>query len=204
MPKYYCDYCDIFLTHDSPSVRKAHNAGWKHRMHVQNYYSGLDQDHVQQIVDKLTAAYAGLPGAPDFNTMAPMGGPFAMNGPPGMRPPFMGRPGPPFGPPFRPGFPGGPGMPPPGFPPGGPPPFGRPGPFPLQPPGGFPRPPPGMFPHPPPFGVPPGGPGGPPPGWAPPGPGGPHHGPGSEPNGLNKRPYEGESDEMVKRVKAEM
>lgn len=51
MPKYYCDYCDIFLTHDSINVRKAHNAGWKHRlliskfrnrrMQVQNYYSGM-------------------------------------------------------------------------------------------------------------------------------------------------------------------
>lgn len=25
MPRYYCDYCDVFLTHDSPSVRKQHN-----------------------------------------------------------------------------------------------------------------------------------------------------------------------------------
>uniref|UniRef100_A0A0K0EER8 Matrin-type domain-containing protein n=1 Tax=Strongyloides stercoralis TaxID=6248 RepID=A0A0K0EER8_STRER len=25
MPKYYCDYCDAYLTHDSPSVRKTHN-----------------------------------------------------------------------------------------------------------------------------------------------------------------------------------
>ncbi|VEL33251.1 unnamed protein product [Protopolystoma xenopodis] len=24
MPKYYCDYCEAFLTHDSPSVRKTH------------------------------------------------------------------------------------------------------------------------------------------------------------------------------------
>lgn len=33
------DYCDIFLTHDSASVRKAHNGGWKHRNFVQEYYS---------------------------------------------------------------------------------------------------------------------------------------------------------------------
>jgi hypothetical protein len=34
------DYCDIFLTHDSPAVRKAHNTGWKHTMHVSSYYKG--------------------------------------------------------------------------------------------------------------------------------------------------------------------
>ncbi|KAI8851685.1 hypothetical protein BC829DRAFT_342027, partial [Chytridium lagenaria] len=51
------DYCDIFLTHDSPSVRKAHNAGWKHRMHVQNYYSALGQDKVQDVINQITKAY---------------------------------------------------------------------------------------------------------------------------------------------------
>jgi len=34
MPRYYCDYCDAFLTHDSPSVRKQHNSGRKHRDNV--------------------------------------------------------------------------------------------------------------------------------------------------------------------------
>ena len=27
MPKYFCDYCDTYLTHDSPSVRKTHCSG---------------------------------------------------------------------------------------------------------------------------------------------------------------------------------
>ncbi|KAI8920154.1 U1 zinc finger-domain-containing protein [Powellomyces hirtus] len=166
MPRYYCDYCDIFLTHDSPSVRKAHNAGWKHRMHVQNYYSALAPEQVEQIIEKLMIAYDGVPGAPDFHNQG-MGG--QMEGSYGVPPHMMSRPpGPPgpYGPP-RPGFPG----PPPGL--HGPPPFGRP-PFPV-PPGGF-RPP---FP-PAPFG----GAGGPPPppiGWIPP-PGGlpppPPHGHG--------------------------
>uniref|UniRef100_T1JIP4 Matrin-type domain-containing protein n=1 Tax=Strigamia maritima TaxID=126957 RepID=T1JIP4_STRMM len=30
MPKYYCDYCNTYLTHDSPSVRKTHCSGGKH------------------------------------------------------------------------------------------------------------------------------------------------------------------------------
>lgn len=34
------DYCDIFLTHDSSSVRKAHNAGRNHLINVKTYYSG--------------------------------------------------------------------------------------------------------------------------------------------------------------------
>jgi U1 small nuclear ribonucleoprotein C len=33
MPRYYCDYCDVYLTHDSPAVRKAHNTGRKHKVH---------------------------------------------------------------------------------------------------------------------------------------------------------------------------
>lgn len=56
MTKYYCgkisgsksihipnkllDYCDIFLTHDTLAVRKAHNQGWKHAAAVKDYYSG--------------------------------------------------------------------------------------------------------------------------------------------------------------------
>ncbi|KAI8619410.1 U1 zinc finger-domain-containing protein, partial [Chytriomyces sp. MP71] len=62
--QYYCDYCDIFLTHDSPSVRKAHNAGWKHKMHVQNYYQGLAHEKVKEIQDILTKAYEGKMGGP--------------------------------------------------------------------------------------------------------------------------------------------
>ncbi|KAJ3100899.1 hypothetical protein HDU97_001839 [Phlyctochytrium planicorne] len=107
MPKYYCDYCDIFLTHDSPSVRKAHNAGWKHKMHVQNYFTNLSQDKVQDVINQITKAYEGKHGAPDFygtmNPMMPMMPPFM--------PPFM-RPGMPMPPPGmfppRPPFPGGP------------------------------------------------------------------------------------------------
>lgn len=67
MPRYYCDYCDTYLTHDSvrvldvllllcvcccsrdrsrPNVlvcmqqagRKQHNRGWKHRENVKLYY----------------------------------------------------------------------------------------------------------------------------------------------------------------------
>lgn len=33
------DYCDVFLTHDSTSVRKAHNCGRNHLQNVRDYYA---------------------------------------------------------------------------------------------------------------------------------------------------------------------
>ncbi|OUS41999.1 U1 zinc finger-domain-containing protein, partial [Ostreococcus tauri] len=39
MPRFYCDYCDAFLTHDSSTVRKQHNSGFKHKANVRNYYA---------------------------------------------------------------------------------------------------------------------------------------------------------------------
>lgn len=59
--KYYCDYCtsgyfdflgDIFLTHDSPSVRKTHNQGWKHKSCVRSYYQQFEQDLSQGLIDR--------------------------------------------------------------------------------------------------------------------------------------------------------
>ncbi|KAB8236153.1 putative U1 snRNP complex component Yhc1 [Aspergillus alliaceus] len=38
MPKFFCDYCDVYLTHDSMSVRKAHNSGRNHLRNVLEYY----------------------------------------------------------------------------------------------------------------------------------------------------------------------
>ena len=63
----YCDYCDIFLTHDSINVRKAHNAGWKHRMQVQNYFSALGQDQVQDVLNQIEKAYENRPGSNPFS-----------------------------------------------------------------------------------------------------------------------------------------
>jgi len=57
MPKYYCDYCDTYLTHDSTSVRKSHNEGWKHKAAVKNYYSQFGQDETQEIINARIKAY---------------------------------------------------------------------------------------------------------------------------------------------------
>lgn len=112
MPKFFCDYCDVYLTHDSMSVRKAHNNGRNHLRNVQAYYEQISSDQTQQVINSITDAYntegqanplfqqnlaGGFPGGP-------------MGGMPGMGMPPMGMP---------------PGFPPPGMPPmaGMPPPF---------------------------------------------------------------------------------
>lgn len=49
MPKYFCDYCDTYLTHDSPSVRKTHCAGRKHRENVKFYYEKWYEQNLQKV-----------------------------------------------------------------------------------------------------------------------------------------------------------
>lgn len=44
MVKYYCFYCDVFLSHGSPGVRKSHNNGWKHKTKVREYYTRIIED----------------------------------------------------------------------------------------------------------------------------------------------------------------
>ncbi|KNE69248.1 hypothetical protein AMAG_13631 [Allomyces macrogynus ATCC 38327] len=137
MPKYYCDYCDIYLTHDSPSVRRSHNMGWKHIMHVKEYYSELCHDQAQSVIDQIAAAHTRPHGMP------PMGGHRGQMGPP----PHHGPPGGGFrhhGPPHH-------GPPHHGPSHHGPP--GPPHPHHHRPPPGPPGPPPGMPFHPP--GMPP-------------------------------------------------
>eukprot|EP01117_Protostelium_nocturnum_P013024 TRINITY_DN4831_c0_g1_i4.p1 TRINITY_DN4831_c0_g1~~TRINITY_DN4831_c0_g1_i4.p1 ORF type:complete len:154 (-),score=47.11 TRINITY_DN4831_c0_g1_i4:724-1185(-) len=147
MPPYYCDYCDIFLTHDSPSVRKSHNEGWKHRSAVRTYFQQFEEEFHLQQADPLRAIPLvfptfgnGLPtpmnfgGPPPLITGrgAPIGVPTSLM-PPGGPLPHAQHMLPPGG--IRPPFP--PGMPPPPFPPGSMPPGVQ---FPGMPP------PPGLFP----------------------------------------------------------
>nr|AAT09067.1 U1 small nuclear ribonucleoprotein [Bigelowiella natans] len=95
MGRFYCDYCDIYLTHDSQAGRKQHMHGRRHQENVRQYYSEF-----------LTSST----GAP---SMAP---PMGLPGVPRMPPPFMR-------PPFMP--PRGPFMPPPMMPMAPPPYMGR-------------------------------------------------------------------------------
>ncbi|KAH9977868.1 U1 zinc finger-domain-containing protein [Lactifluus volemus] len=98
MPKHYCDYCDVYLTHDSASVRKAHNSGRNHLANVRDYYASLGHDKAQSIIDQITSAYESGGGPPPGGFgfgpqhLAPAGpgfGPPGYGGPPGFgRPPF--------------------------------------------------------------------------------------------------------------------
>ncbi|KAI4342816.1 hypothetical protein MLD38_027391 [Melastoma candidum] len=138
MPRYYCDYCDTYLTHDSPSVRKQHNAGYKHKANVRIYYQQFEEEQNQSIVDQKvkerlgqTAAFQQVGAAynqlmaqgPRFPVLPtpvmpmPLNMPLPMNSPflPGMRPPVLPRP-PPGAPGFAPISGAPPGVAPPGAP----------------------------------------------------------------------------------------
>ena len=124
MPKYYCDYCDTFLTHDSPSVRKTHCDGRKHKENVKFYYQKWMEDQAQSLIDATTNAFkagklsGGVPGSVPGGASRGVSIPPPINtwlGPPPSMPGNMGPPPgiPPFG---APGVP--PGMgPPQGLPP---------------------------------------------------------------------------------------
>merc|ERR1712066_1086961 len=125
MPKFYCDYCDTYLTHNTPSVRKTHCNGRKHKENVKLYYQKWMEDQAQSLIDATTAAFMkGKLGKYPGNAIPPMGpmgpmGPMPPGMPPGMMPgpPMMG-PGPPppmMGGPPHPGMIGPPGMRPPMF-----------------------------------------------------------------------------------------
>ncbi|KAM4859078.1 U1 small nuclear ribonucleoprotein C-like [Thomomys bottae] len=123
MPKFYCDYCDTYLTHDSPSVRKTHCSGRKHKENVKDYYQKWLEAQVQSLIDKTTAAFQrgkipptpfsapppvramippppSLPGPPRPGMMPMMGpsppGMMPVGPAPGMRPPMGGHRGPPM------------------------------------------------------------------------------------------------------------
>ena len=81
MPRYYCDYCDTYLTHDSvrpdvvhltscphtiptksfcvrqPVVRKQHNTGYKHKANVRNYYMQFEEAQTQNLIDSKIMEY---------------------------------------------------------------------------------------------------------------------------------------------------
>lgn len=119
MPRYYCDYCDTYLTHDSPSVRKQHNAGYKHKANVRSYYQQFEEQQTQSLIDQRIKEHLGQsaafqvgaayhqhlslqsnPQRPRLPVMPPPGMPIAgasqgpLNSPllPGIRPPILPRP----------------------------------------------------------------------------------------------------------------
>ncbi|TIA72268.1 hypothetical protein E3P77_01820 [Wallemia ichthyophaga] len=106
--KFYCDYCDVFLTHNSAAVRKAHNSGRNHLINVKDYYASLGHDKAQFIIDEICRIHeSGLARPPP--ALNKFHGPAGLSAPPMMRPPMPGPPPPPgvrpafpMRPPFRP------------------------------------------------------------------------------------------------------
>uniref|UniRef100_A0A2K5QYD1 U1 small nuclear ribonucleoprotein C n=1 Tax=Cebus imitator TaxID=2715852 RepID=A0A2K5QYD1_CEBIM len=87
MPKFYCDYCDTNLTHDSPSVRKRHCSGRKHKKNVKDDYQKWMEEQAQSLIDKTTAAFQQGKISPIPFSAPPSGG--------AMIPPPPSLPGPP-------------------------------------------------------------------------------------------------------------
>lgn len=81
-------YCDVYLTHDAPRVRKDHNAGWKHAAQVRAHFLSQNQDRMTRIVGEIVKDYEER-GAPVF-IPAPItiGRPPVGGGVPGSRPPM--------------------------------------------------------------------------------------------------------------------
>lgn len=92
MPKYYCDYCDTYLTHDSPSVRKTHCNGRKHKENVKFYYQKWMEDQAQNLIDATTAAFKAGKMGPKPPGVLPPPIPAAIAGrfPPPLAPPGSG------------------------------------------------------------------------------------------------------------------
>ena len=61
MPKFYCDYCDTNLTHDSPSMRKTHCSGRRHKENVKDYYQKWMEEQAQSLIDKTSASQSPSP-----------------------------------------------------------------------------------------------------------------------------------------------
>ncbi|KAG8370676.1 hypothetical protein BUALT_Bualt13G0008100 [Buddleja alternifolia] len=101
MPRYYCDYCDTYLTHDSPSVRKQHNSGYKHKANVRSYYQQYEAQLNQSLIDQKVKEHLGAfrPPVAPYNQLRPgmpvLPAPLPGQLPalvPGMRPPVLPRP----------------------------------------------------------------------------------------------------------------
>jgi len=71
MGKHYCDYCDVFLTHDSTSVRKAHNCGRNHLQNVREYYASLPPAELQMMADTILREYQARQLPPPMELGAP-------------------------------------------------------------------------------------------------------------------------------------
>ncbi|KAG0626906.1 hypothetical protein M758_2G160600 [Ceratodon purpureus] len=109
MPRYYCDYCDTHLTHDSPSVRKQHCAGYKHKANVRQYYQQFEEQQTQSLIDQKVKEHLGQTaaalaqqqvGGAVYSHLSSLGGQYKPMPAPGLlRPPVLATVRPPVLPP---------------------------------------------------------------------------------------------------------
>mmetsp|Transcript_15678 Transcript_15678/g.38646 ORF Transcript_15678/g.38646 Transcript_15678/m.38646 type:complete len:198 (+) Transcript_15678:88-681(+) len=59
MGRFYCDYCDIYLTHDNEGGRRQHCAGRKHLENVYSYYNQLGYASQQELHQQMQANMQG-------------------------------------------------------------------------------------------------------------------------------------------------
>lgn len=93
MGRYFCDYCDTYLTHDSPNVRKTHCSGRKHKDNVRIYYQSWLEEQSQKLIKNMGGGVGG--GMPPPGFMRPPMPPHFPPPPGGAMPPQF-RPRPPF------------------------------------------------------------------------------------------------------------
>ena len=70
MPKYFCEYCGIYLTHSSPGGRYQHSHGRKHINNKIEYYSQFLTDFQQNTFNNLltlATKFANKPKSNDNN-----------------------------------------------------------------------------------------------------------------------------------------
>jgi hypothetical protein len=53
MPKYFCEYCGIYLTNSSPRTRREHSHGRKHIANKIEFYSHYLYDYQQNTYNNL-------------------------------------------------------------------------------------------------------------------------------------------------------
>ena len=115
MPRYFCDYCQTYLTHDSPSGRQQHMRGKQHRDRFKAWFEPIYIEWARS--NPQSSSYSGNYGAgqPPMMHQHPPGYPQQSN-------PYGNYGVPPMGLPPPMGTPGLPAMPSMGF--AGPPPMG--------------------------------------------------------------------------------
>ncbi len=73
MPKYFCDYCNVYLAHDSASARKTHNKGYKHKANVAQWYAQYaEPTTTPTTLTPTTATATTQQGIPSFTVAPPM------------------------------------------------------------------------------------------------------------------------------------